>query len=165
MGGKDSPLLCTSTSPQQSLPKSWLMTSDVEQKPLSPNTYVPKSMSSVNLDMKINRAPVHGHRHSSRSRRVPDWPCNTIAPSTPSKLPAKQLQQHELQEQQSSPTKSDGTVSPIRLYMESIEPRTLSYAIVGDSAVGKTSLLLSYTTGKISETHAPTIYDKFSCKT
>ena len=160
MGGNDSPLRYASTSPLQSLPKPWVTPNNLEQNALPPITYVPKSKSSVNLDMKINRAPIHGHRHSSRTRRVPDWPCNTVAPSTPSKLPVKPLQK-----EQSSPTRSDGTVSPIRLYMESIEPRTLSYAIVGDSAVGKTSLLLSYTTGKISDTHAPTIYDKFSCKT
>lgn len=64
----------------------------------------------------------------------------------------------------SSSTRSDGSVSPIRQYMECIEPQTLSCAIVGDSGVGKTSLLLGYTTGSIPVSHEPTIYDKFSCE-
>lgn len=38
----------------------------------------------------------------------------------------------------------------------------LKLAILGDSGVGKTSLLMSLTTDKVPETHAPTIYDKFS---
>ena len=38
----------------------------------------------------------------------------------------------------------------------------LKLAILGDSGVGKTSLLMSLTTDKVPDTHAPTIYDKFS---
>ena len=60
--------------------------------------------------------------------------------------------------------RSDGSYSPIRAYMECIEPQTLTCAIVGDSGVGKTSILMSYTNEKFPETHEPTIYDKFSCK-
>ena len=43
-----------------------------------------------------------------------------------------------------------------------ISQHSLKFVILGDSAVGKTSLLTSFTTDKIPETHAPTIYDKFS---
>lgn len=57
-----------------------------------------------------------------------------------------------------------GSGSPIRTYMEVIKPQTLKFALVGDSGVGKTSLLMSYTVDKFPETHAPTIYDKFSSK-
>ena len=64
-----------------------------------------------------------------------------------------------------SPTaRSSGSVSPIRLYMECIEPPTLKCAIVGDSGVGKTSLIMSYTKGEISDIHTPTVYDRFSSK-
>ena len=57
-----------------------------------------------------------------------------------------------------------GSYSPVRAYMECLAPQTLKFAIVGDSGVGKTSLLMSYTVDKFPETHAPTIYDKYSSK-
>lgn len=41
----------------------------------------------------------------------------------------------------------------------------LKLAILGDSGVGKTSLLMSLTTEKVPDTHAPTIYDKFNGET
>jgi len=46
--------------------------------------------------------------------------------------------------------------------MECLSPQNLKCAIVGDSGVGKTSMLMSYTVDKFPEKHAPTIYDKFS---
>eukprot|EP00731_Ephydatia_muelleri_P028260 Em0019g1133a len=52
--------------------------------------------------------------------------------------------------------------SPVKAYMDCISPQTLKCAIVGDSGVGKTSLLMSYTVEKFPESHAPTIYDKFT---
>lgn len=52
--------------------------------------------------------------------------------------------------------------SPVKAYMDCISPQTLKCAIVGNSGVGKTSLLMSYTVEKFPETHAPTIYDKFT---
>lgn len=57
-----------------------------------------------------------------------------------------------------------GSYSPIRAYMDVIRPQTLKCAIVGDSGVGKTSMLMSYTVDKFPESHSPTIYDKFSSK-
>ena len=146
MGGKDSPL-------QYALPRSWAMQNKQEQKLLPNIAHTPKNNSSV-------RAPDHEQRHPVLSR-LPDRPCNPIPPSATSKL-----QVQRMEEQQSSLTisESDVTVSPIRLYIESIEPRTYNYAILGDTAVGKTSLLMSYTTGKISDTYKPTVYDKFSSK-
>lgn len=54
--------------------------------------------------------------------------------------------------------------SPVKAYMDCISPQTLKCAIVGDSGVGKTSLLMSYTVEKFPESHAPTIYDKFTSK-
>jgi len=150
MGGKDSP------QPQYAnfatLPSTWDVQGKLlQQKSSPPITYVPKSTSSINLDMKVNRTPVHAPRRSLRR-------------------PALEKQRSPTAERKDSTTSrerasyTDGSSSPIRQYMECIEPRTLCCAIVGDSRVGKTSLLLSYTTGKISETHEPTIYDKFSSK-
>lgn len=52
--------------------------------------------------------------------------------------------------------------SPVKTYMESIAPRSVKCVLVGDSGVGKTSLLMRYTVAKFSEQHSPTIYDKFS---
>ena len=57
-----------------------------------------------------------------------------------------------------------GGYSPVRAYMECLAPQTLKFAIVGDSGVGKTSLLTSYTVDKFPEAHAPTIYDRYSSK-
>ena len=159
MGGKDSP----TTQYAPSSPQERWRSSKLEQK--SSLTYTPKSNSPVNHEIMLDRAPVHKGRRSARSRGViPDWPLNPVSPPTAtsqSQSPVKPEPQHQ---QQFSPTRSEGTVSPIRLYMECFEPRTITYAIVGDSGVGKTSLLMSYTTGEMSEDHTPTIYDKFSCK-
>lgn len=44
----------------------------------------------------------------------------------------------------------------------SYSQNNLKLAVLGDSGVGKTSLLMSLTTDKVPETHAPTIYDKFN---
>lgn len=63
---------------------------------------------------------------------------------------------------QSSSLPRDCNYSPIRTYMECLSPQNLKCAIVGDSGVGKTSMLMSYTVDKFPEKHAPTIYDKFS---
>ena len=54
--------------------------------------------------------------------------------------------------------------SPVKAYMDCISPQSLKCAIVGNSGVGKTSLLMSYTVEKFPESHAPTIYDKFTSK-
>lgn len=58
----------------------------------------------------------------------------------------------------------DGNYSPIRAYMDCLAPQAVKCAIVGDSGVGKTSMLMSYTVDKFPETHLPTIYDKYSSK-
>ncbi len=135
MGGNDSPP--AQTSPVQFPRWEEQKSATLGRRP-SPIEYVPRSKSVVNLDMGLSV--------QREVRKPAPWHCP------------------EEQEQRTSSCRSDGTISPIRQYMECIEPQTLSCAIVGDSGVGKTSLLLSYTTGKISETHAPTIYDKFTCK-
>ena len=55
--------------------------------------------------------------------------------------------------------------SPVRAYMDCLlAPRALKFVMVGDSGVGKTSMLMSYTVDKFPDEHTPTIYDKFSSK-
>lgn len=142
MGGKDTPPpQCTSTSPLQSLkwdtpgPRSNTLGNDHRTKTTMDDVTRSSSVTGVQMDrQEIASAPTQWHS----------------APASP--------------EQQLRCSRSDGSVSPIRQYMECIEPQTLRCAIVGDSGVGKTSLLLGYTTGRIPDTHDPTIYDKFSSK-
>lgn len=137
MGGKDSPPpQCVSTSPMQSSKCSSPRSSAGQfGRESSPIEYVAKSKASVNVDMHIQ------YPHAS------------------SRQPIQRTTSTE-----SKQSRSDGTYSPIRAYMECIEPQTLKCALVGDSGVGKTSMLMSYTTDKFPEEHAPTIYDKFSSK-
>ena len=59
-------------------------------------------------------------------------------------------------------SKDASALSPIRAYIDCLAPQTLKCAIVGDSGVGKTSMLMRYVVEKFPETHSPTIYDKFS---
>lgn len=59
-------------------------------------------------------------------------------------------------------SKADEAYSPIRAYIDCLSPQTLKCAIVGDSGVGKTSMLMSYVVDKFPEVHSPTIYDKIS---
>lgn len=139
MGGKDSPpphAQCVSASPVQS-PK-WntpRSTTNPFGRGASPIEYVPKSKASVNVDMQV-----------------------------PSPHPSPRQPFQRTASTESKQSRSDGTYSPIRAYMECIEPQTLKCALVGDSGVGKTSMLMSYTTEKFPEEHAPTIYDKFQSK-
>lgn len=59
-------------------------------------------------------------------------------------------------------TPKDRNYSPIRAYIDCLTPQALKCAIVGDSGVGKTSMLMSYVVDKFPEKHSPTIYDRFS---
>ena len=62
----------------------------------------------------------------------------------------------------SESTHTDCGYSPIRAYIDCLTPQSLKCAIVGDSGVGKTSLLMSYVVDKFPQDHSPTIYDRFS---
>ncbi len=141
MGGKDSPPpQCSSISPMQS-PKlggghrTQRSHTFSSAKP-SPIEYVPRNKTAVNVDL-----------------RTPCSETNSIQSQT---LPRGRSAQPESRE--------DGSYSPIRAYMECFQPQTLKCALVGDSGVGKTSMLMAYTVDKFPEEHAPTIFDKFSSK-
>lgn len=54
--------------------------------------------------------------------------------------------------------------SSVKAYMECLSPQSLKCVLVGDSGVGKTSLLTNYTTETFVKQHSPTIYDKFISK-
>ena len=138
MGGKDSPPpQCVSASPVQS--PRWdshrTQRSHTFVRKPSPIEYMPKNKSTVNVDIKL---PCKSTVNQSQTLQR-DW--QTPSPVSP---------------------RSDGTYSPIRAYMECFQPQTLKCAMVGDSGVGKTSMLMSYTVDKFPDKHAPTIYDKFS---
>lgn len=134
MGGKDSPPPQCVSASPMQSPK-WSSLRSSFGRGASPIEYVPKSKASINVDMGVQY---------------------------PDSFPRQPFQRTTNTETKES--RSDGTYSPIRAYMECIEPQTLKCALVGDSGVGKTSMLMSYTTDKFPEEHAPTIYDKFSSK-
>ena len=141
MGGKDSPPpQCTTASPMQSpkLDGHRSQRSHTFVARPSPIEYMPRNKGTVNVDLKL--------------------PCESKSQTLPRERPNPT--------QASSPTspRGDGSYSPIRAYMECFQPQTLKCALVGDSGVGKTSMLMAYTVDKFPETHAPTIYDKFSSK-
>ncbi len=102
---------------------------------------MPRNKTEVNVDLKL--------------------PCNESSSTV-----QQQQQSSTLPRVMSGPVspREDGSYSPIRAYMECFQPQTLKCALVGDSGVGKTSMLLAYTVDKFPDTHAPTIFDKFSCK-
>lgn len=118
--------------------------------------YVPRSKSSVNLEMrqKISEAsPVTEPRTRGAGVR---------RSSTLNREGSFARQQRErasaITRQASLPRSSASS------FTEGMIPLSLKCVLVGDSAVGKTSMLQSYTSDKFTATHTPTIYDKFSSK-
>ena len=128
----------------------------------SPIHYVPRCKASVNLHLKQESGleksfgSRNGLERSVQSR-------NGLEKSVQSRSGLERsLGRTATISRDYCDTGSQG--SPVRTYMESIAPRTLKCVLVGDSGVGKTSLLMRYTVAKFNEQHSPTIYDKFSSK-
>lgn len=148
MGGKDTPPPeCSPSSPLQS-PK-WDSSTLGRRTTTTAYHGVPLRCKS---ELSLQSTALQ--RQQQCEAPAPEW---HSAPSSPE-------QESRSSRSSSSSSRSNETVSPIRQYMECIEPQSLSCAIVGDAGVGKSSLLLSYTTGKMPEDQAPTVYDKFSSK-
>lgn len=101
----------------------------------SPIRYVPNSKAMVNLDMKMDRRL--SVDYSRKQKNNDESTCRDVL---------------------SSPS------SPVRAYMECLSPQSLKCVLVGDSGVGKTSMLMNYTTETFVKQHTPTIYDKFTSK-
>lgn len=144
MGGKDTPPPCVSTSPLQT--PGFLAEKSRSFSVSSASSAASSSSLLSSTSSAYQPSPI---------RYVP--PCKTrvnLKIQCPSKL------DREMADSYSSP--KDGTYSPIRAYIDCLSPQTLKCAIVGDSGVGKTSMLMSYVVDKFPETHSPTIYDKFS---
>lgn len=135
MKRKDS--ICSSASTTTVASGLSTVSSPVPVKRTPSIRYVPRSKSSVNLEMRKN------------SRACS--PSDQSAPSTPVK--SATLSRCE-----------STTSSSVQTYMECLAPLSLKFVLVGDSGIGKTSLLMSYTTEKFVTEHTPTIYDKFSSK-
>lgn len=111
--------------------------------------YVPRSKSSINLEMRrkfsdvVSQSPVPEPRRGRGS-------------STLNREGSFHQQQHRERSYASLPRSSASSCT------EGSAPVSLKCVLVGDSAVGKTSLLQTYTSDKFTTTHNPTIYDKFS---
>lgn len=157
MGGKDTPPPCVSCSPMQSR-------GFPTDKSRSFSTSSAGS-SSFSLSSSTSTTSPRQQQQPAPIRYVA--PCKTrvnlklqcpVAPPSPTC--------GRVADRGESADAKDGSFSPIRAYIDCLTPQTLKCAIVGDSGVGKTSMLMSYVVDKFPETHSPTIYDKFSseCK-
>jgi hypothetical protein len=146
MGGKDTP-------PPECSPSSLVQSPRWESNTLG-RTRVSYHNVPLRCKSEVNLQPTSMQRQQ-QCEAPALWNC---APSSPE----QESRSSQYTSRSSTGSRSDGTVSPIRQYMECIEPQSLSCAIVGDSGVGKSSLLLSYTKGEMPEYQAPTVYDKFS---
>jgi len=144
MGGKDSPtntIYCVPSSPVHPAKSvgSRTQRSQTVVARKSPIEYMPRNKATVNVDLKLPYGEPSKAQTLPRERPAQKAP----APISP---------------------RGDGSYSPIKAYMECFQPQTLKCVLVGDSGVGKTSMLMAYTVDKFPDTHAPTIFDRFSSK-
>ena len=152
MGGKDTPPPCVSSSPMQG--RGYL----AEKARSFSMSSAASSSSSLSSSSTLTTAP-----QASPIRYVP--PCRTrvnLKLQCPSPSVTRVDRAGSIPAGESLDSKDPAAFSPIRAYIDCLAPQTLKCAIVGDSGVGKTSMLMSYVVDKFPETHSPTIYDKFS---
>ena len=151
MGGKDTPPPCVSASPLQS---QGFLTEKSRSFSVSSSSSAASSSSSLSSTSSYQPSPI---------KYVP--PCKTrvnLKIQCPTTRPP--AADRDTTDSACSVSPKDGVTSPIRAYIDCITPQTLKCAIVGDSGVGKTSMLMSYVVDKFPDTHSPTIYDRFSSK-
>ena len=149
MGGKDTPPPCVSASPMQT-------PGFLTEK--SRSFSVSSSSSAVSSSSSLSSASSTTYQQPSPIKYVP--PCKTRV-NLKIHCPSPAADRNST-DSGYTPQPKDGAFSPIRAYIDCLSPQTLKCAIVGDSGVGKTSMLMSYVVDKFPETHSPTIYDKFS---
>lgn len=148
MGGKDSPPPFT----QQKEHKIAEMDSMERSSSVSYCTLsLSRSVTSTpSLSLRRESSPI---QYVPKSKSAVNVHCSTSSLDAIATLPRGY-----------SASSSSGSSSPVRTYMECLAPQSLKVVLVGDSGVGKTSMLMSYTVEKFIEKHSPTIYDKFSSK-
>ena len=152
MGVKDTP-------PPECVPSSPLQSPKWESNTLGCRTTTAYHGVPLRCKSEVSLQSTALERQQQCEAPAPEWHSAPNSPDQESRSSSSSSRSSS-----SSVARSDGTVSPIRQYMECIEPQSLSCAIVGDAGVGKSSLLLSYTTGKMPQDQPPTVYDKFSSK-
>lgn len=150
MGGKDTPPPCVSASPLQS---QGFLTEKSRSFSITSSSSAASSSSSLSSGSSSY--------HPSPIKYVP--PCKTRV-NLKIQCPTTRPPAADRDTIDSAACSKDGDISPIRAYIDCLTPQTLKCAIVGDSGVGKTSMLMSYVVDKFPETHSPTIYDRFSSK-
>jgi hypothetical protein len=155
MGGKDTPPPCVSGSPLQA--RGYLAGEKTRSFSVS-------SAASSSSSLSTTSTAHHHHQQVQPSpiRYVP--PCKTRVNCNLQQCPSPSLTRVDRAGTESLDSKDAVPFSPIRAYIDCLAPQSLKCAIVGDSGVGKTSMLMSYVVDKFPDTHSPTIYDKFSSK-
>ena len=153
MGGSNSPIPLDTTKqkPAAFNSKEWPLPSGITGKRC---TRSPSSVSTSSaFSTCSDTAPIlpmkhHGHQRNTSSpiRYVPN-----------SKAMVNLDMKH-------IPNESCSPYSPVKAYMECLSPQSLKCVLVGDSGVGKTSMLTRYTTETFVKKHTPTIYDKFTSR-
>ena len=157
MGGKDSPppTFADSTNQQQSQQQCGLIT-----PPFSPMKRKSSTVSSSSYSSAVS-TPLSSPTPLKRS------PSIRYVPRSKSSV---NLEGHHHGEAGNHPAeplrdRSAGSISvssSVQTYVDCLAPQALKCVLVGDSGVGKTSLIMSYTTEKFRKEHTPTIYDKFT---
>lgn len=154
MGGTDSP---TPTAYEQQLQQEHKQSVDIghlSSHSSSTHSLTPSSSSTPSLSMDGICSPI---QYQPKSKSAVNLKCDiNTSTGTLDRSSSSTLSRGY------NPNNTLG--SPRRVSTESAPPQALKVVLVGDSSVGKTSMLLSYTADKFIDSYSPTIYDKLSSK-